>query len=168
MKIKSEKPDYNDLCRLIERYFDAGTSLEEERLLRKLLASGEFSGKEVDEAISVMGLIAGSRSSRSKKRGKVAFTPRFKKLSAAASVAVALGVGITLFSLPAESDFTCIAYNGGVRVEDRGEVEALLFEQLNDASEGFGVVEDAIEEDMLPFNSLFDDADSKETENTTK
>ena len=47
---------------IVNRYFEAETTEEEERLLKRFLASDEAQGAEFDEARAVMGVFATARS----------------------------------------------------------------------------------------------------------
>lgn len=97
MRTDKDKNNHDELLRLVDRYFEGETSLEEERLLRRLLAESESRSAEVEEARAVMGLFACARSGapcRRKERRSLWFP-----ISVAASIAVIIGTVITLSNM---------------------------------------------------------------------
>lgn len=102
---------------LAERFFEAGTSEEEERELRRFIASG-LAGSEFNDVRAVMGLAAvGAR--RYNRRRRTVF------LSAAAAAVVA--VVITAVSLAADGGDSCVAYINGTKHTD----EAIVMAQMH-------------------------------------
>lgn len=97
MRTDKNKNNHDELLRLVDRYFEGETSLEEERQLRCLLAESESDSVEIEEARAVMGLFAcaRSRAPRSRQGRRSLWFP----LSVAASVAVIIGTVITLSNM---------------------------------------------------------------------
>ena len=87
------------LLRLIERYFEAETSLEEERYLRQLLVETDCDDPAVEAARAVMGVFAVDRKIADYKSQKTVLKPqrklrgvRWAVISAVASVAIIVAV----------------------------------------------------------------------------
>lgn len=83
-----------DWLDIVNRYFEAQTSEEEERLLKRFLASEEAQGAEFDEARAVMGLFAVAK--KDYHAEQVAKTPTrhipYKWLSVAAAVVLVVAL----------------------------------------------------------------------------
>ncbi|MDE6317553.1 MAG: hypothetical protein K2L73_04045 [Muribaculaceae bacterium] len=96
MKSVNPNREYDQLLRLIERYFDGETSAAEEKCLRRMLVETDCNAVEVEEARAVMGVFATARSMEGavNKAGALAGKRRAKRrlslaaISAAASIAV--------------------------------------------------------------------------------
>lgn len=119
--------------RLIERYYNAETTEEEERSLRRFLASKEGSDSRYDETKAVMGFIATGkrRHCATKDTGNGIGRQRYlyakiAGMAASATMAYFL-IGHTLLSSrPTEYPDICIAYTDGKHVTDRNEVLSLM------------------------------------------
>lgn len=105
MKINDHTINSNELRRLIDRYFEAETTLEEERMLRRMLAESHDRSDYVEEARAVMGVFACGRHASA---GDTAPAPRRRRrpsllltVSAAASIAVIFGAVLALTKVPA-------------------------------------------------------------------
>lgn len=116
--------------RLIDRYFDGDTTLDEERLLRTLLADVSVKSDKIDEARAVLGYIT-----------VVPERPRtfrrvfkLRRLSVAATVAaIGIFIGLALFhrqSVPDDASSEYIAYIGGQVVNDKDEVMEKMLQEL--------------------------------------
>lgn len=101
---------------LAERFFEAGTSEEEERDLRRFITSG-LAGSEFNDVRAVMGLAAVGARRYNRRRRRTVF------LSAAAVVAVVM----TAVSLAADGGDSCVAYINGTRHTD----EAIVMAQMH-------------------------------------
>lgn len=96
MKSINPNREYDQMLRLIERYFDGETSAAEEKSLRRMLVETDCNAAEVEEARAVMGVFATARSlevavnkagaSPGKRRAKRPLS--LAAISAAASIAV--------------------------------------------------------------------------------
>lgn len=104
---------------LAERFFEAGTSDEEERELRRFIASG-LAGSEFNDVKAVMGLAAVGARRYHRRRRRTIF------LSAAAAAAV---VVMTAVSLAADGGNSCVAYINGTKHTD----EAIVMAQMHSA-----------------------------------
>lgn len=93
---------------LAERFFEAGTSEEEERELRRFIASG-LAGSEFNDVRAVMGL------------------------SAAAAVVVA--VVMTAVSLAADGGDSCVAYINGTKHTDEAIVMAQMHSTMDEMAQ---------------------------------
>ena len=102
---------------LAERFFEAGTSEEEERELRRFIASG-LAGSEFNDVRAVMGLAAVGARRYHRRRRRTVF------LSAAAAV---VAVVMTAVSLTADGGDSCVAYINGTKHTD----EAIVMAQMH-------------------------------------
>lgn len=116
---------------LIDAYFDAQTTTEEETLLKQILANVDVSTPKIQEARAVLGLFAYKRKNNI---GKKRFSFRFKRvLKYAALIAVCAVIGITVTNKIIESESTKnMAWIGGKVVTDEDVTLNLLNEQLQD------------------------------------
>lgn len=94
---------------LAERFFEAGTSEEEERELRRFIASG-LAGSEFNDVRAVMGL------------------------SAAAAAAV-VAVVMTAVSLAADGGNSCVAYINGTKHTDEAIVMAQMHSTMDEMAQ---------------------------------
>ena len=110
---------------LVERYFEATLSDDEERELRLFLASEASSSPIFDEVKAVTGYIATAKARRQKDntRKRSSVIVQIARYSAAAAIIGALIVGIRLGSTPSE---ICVAYIDGKRYTDRTTVLAQM------------------------------------------
>ena len=111
--------------RLVERYFEATLSDDEERELYLFLASEASSSPIFDEVKAVTGYIATAKARRQKDntRKRSSVIVQIARYSAAAAIIGALIVGIRLGSTPSE---ICVAYIDGKRYTDRTTVLAQM------------------------------------------
>lgn len=111
--------DMNKLNALIEKYFDGATTLDEERLLRRMLADPSFQGESVDEARAVLGFMAAGASPHADVSGRRSVS-WLTSAGVAASLAVAVTIGMWMHRESTSPDM--IAYVGGCEIRDRREV----------------------------------------------
>lgn len=109
---------------LAERFFEAGTSEEEERELRRFIASG-LAGSEFNDVRAVMGLAAVGARRYNRRRRRTVF------LSAAAAAAVV----ITAVSLAADGGNSCVAYINGTRHTDEAIVMAQMHSTMDEMAQ---------------------------------
>lgn len=110
---------------LAERFFEAGTSEEEERELRRFITSG-LASSEFNDVRAVMGLAAvGAR--RYNRRRRTVF------LSAAAAAVVA--VVMTAVSLAADGGDSCVAYINGTKHTDEAIVMAQMHSTMDEMAQ---------------------------------
>ena len=117
-----------ELKQLIERYFDGETSVQEEQMLREILADCPWSSEAIDEARFTMGYFVAHRheAQRISKRNY-----RHQLIGIAASIAVILAAGgYALWHQEKPSD-VCIAYVNGKVVEDNDKVMALVANDMS-------------------------------------
>ena len=130
---------------IVNRYFEAETTEEEERLLKRFLASEEAQGAEFDEARAVMGLFATARSSSlSTRRDLEAASPRatvpessalspqktIKWLSVAAALVLAMGLWWHWSERP--TYYACI---DGVETTNRNEVVEAMHRSMENVQQ---------------------------------
>lgn len=138
----------HDIHELIKKYFDGTTDEEQERELRDMLLSGDYSGDDVDEALCVMGYWAMRRQAeRPRHRRRVPW-------AAAACAALAISVGAwVLYGLHTNSTGESVAYINGA--EYRGDrVTDIMDRQLMLMSVAADQVEESISADLSVFSSL--------------
>lgn len=109
---------------LAERFFEAGTSEEEERELRRFIASG-LAGSEFNDVRAVMGLAAVGARRYNRRRRRTVF------LSAAAAAAVVM----TAVSLAADGGDSCVAYINGTRHTDEAIVMAQMHSTMDEMAQ---------------------------------
>lgn len=109
---------------LAERFFEAGTSEEEERELRRFIASG-LAGSEFNDVRAVMGLAAVGARRYHRRRRRTVF------LSAAAAV---VAVVMTAVSLTADGD-SCVAYINGTKHTDEAIVMAQMHSTMDEMAQ---------------------------------
>lgn len=110
---------------LAERFFEADTSEEEERELRRFIASG-LAGSEFNDVRAVMGLAAVGARRYHRRRRRTVF------LSAAAAAVVA--VVMTAVSLAADGD-SCVAYINGTKHTDEAIVMAQMHSTMDEMAQ---------------------------------
>lgn len=109
---------------LAERFFEAGTSEEEERELRRFIASG-LASSEFNDVRAVMGLAAVGARRYHRRRRRTIF------LSAAAAAAVVM----TAVSLAADGGDSCVAYINGTRHTDEAIVMAQMHSTMDEMAQ---------------------------------
>lgn len=129
---------------LIERYFEAETSAEEERKLRDVLLKLPFPDAEEREALAVMGYAsvipmsnnhASETSSKSYLRN-VSFGKRMMQYAAVAGGLIVIAAGIAaVWNARLQEQSRCIAYVGGVEITDESHVMDIVSSQLAEISE---------------------------------
>lgn len=117
--------DNNYWKALAERFFEAGTSEEEERELRRFIASG-LAGSEFNDVRAVMGLAAVGARRYNRRRRRTVF------LSAAAAAAV---VVMTAVSLAADGGDSCVAYINGTKHTDEAIVMAQMHSTMDEMAQ---------------------------------
>lgn len=108
---------------LAERFFEADTSEEEERELRRFIASG-LAGSEFNDVRAVMGLAAVGARRYHRRRRRTVF------LSAAAAAVV-----ITAVSLAADGGDSCVAYINGTKHTDEAIVMAQMHSTMDEMAQ---------------------------------
>lgn len=116
--------DNNYWKALAERFFEADTSEEEERELRRFIASG-LAGSEFNDVRAVMGLAAVGARRYNRRRRRTVF------LSAAAAAAVVL----TAVSLAADGGDSCVAYINGTKHTDEAIVMAQMHSTMDEMAQ---------------------------------
>lgn len=126
-----------DLHLLIERYFNAETSVEEERLLRLELVRDKSDGSDpiVQQAKAVLGFsLASTDTAAIHPQTRHTFAPSIWRNVAAIIAAVAVTSSI-MVGIMRQQQGECVAYLNGQRVSDRETVMELMFSDLGDMGE---------------------------------
>ena len=108
---------------LAERFFEAGTSEEEERELRRFIASG-LAGSEFNDVRAVMGLAAVGARRYNRRRRRTVF------LSAAV-----VAVVMTAVSLAADGGDSCVAYINDTKHTDEAIVLAQMHSTMDEMAQ---------------------------------
>lgn len=116
---------------LAERFFEAGTSEEEERELRRFIASG-LAGSEFNDVRAVMGLAAVGARRYHRRRRRTVF---LSAAAAAAVVAVVMAVVMTAVSLAADGGDSCVAYINGTKHTDEAIVMAQMHSTMDEMAQ---------------------------------
>ena len=129
---------------LIDRFFDAQTSPDEEKILRQILVNIPYSSPKIDEARAYFSLFAMN------KKAKKRFALR-RIISIAATITVIAVIGIAYFipSQPNQEYFSCIAGNIS---DDENTALNIFYEQINDAAEANSIMEQTIFESINDFS----------------
>ena len=140
-------PDKKRIKLLIDRYFDATASLEEEAELRHAVAS--CNDAEFDEIRAVLGFMAVKRGKQRKINRRHSMLTA--SVAAAAVVAVVAFIGLGDFgSGDVHSPGTCYAMVNGSRIDDEAQVLSLMQAGLSDicseASDANGYIESQFNE----------------------
>ena len=110
---------------VVNRYFDGETSEEEERLLRRFLATEAGQDSDFDEVRAVMSVFAaGKETSRNQ--------PKSRRLWPWLAAACVAGLAWLLWTGIGDSQDVCVAYVNGQKITDRDEVLALMQESWDD------------------------------------
>ena len=117
-----------ELKQLIERYFDGETSVQEEQMLREILADCPWSSEAIDEARFTMGYFA-AHSHEGQRVAKKTSSNKFIGIAATIAIVLAAG-GYALWHQQQSAD-VCIAYVNGLVVQDDDKVMALIANDLN-------------------------------------
>ena len=152
----------------IGRYFDCRLTDEEEKVLRRRVASATFSHPLLDEARAVMGF-ATIRSGRTVEHIAPASTPRHHVWNRIAGIAVAIAltggvvIGIKGLTASRTADDRCFAYVNGTRVVEEDEVLRIICEDMKELNDCLDGNRSDITDDMeilapaaLSFDSQFD------------
>ena len=121
---------------LLDRYCAGTSSRADEQWLRDLVndridADFPLDGPTARRLHTALAVIAYSMASPRRPKAK-ARKPRLRIVTAAASVAAAVAVVISLWhNIPAESNDCCIAYVSGRRIDNTAKVMSLMESQLS-------------------------------------
>lgn len=140
------KKDKQYWLRLSERYFEAETTEEEERELRRFAA--QTADPDFRELQAVMGFTSMGRPQTLKPSNpqpvKLSTTPH-RLISIAASVIVVLGLSLFFGLNNRQQDTGCVAWVNGEKITDPTEVMALMQITMRDMSiDGNDPVEDQL------------------------
>jgi hypothetical protein len=119
--MKRDKYSTEEWLTLIERYYDALTTPQEEELLKKFLAAPEADAPCFDEIKATLAYFAVSKQTHKKKRTVKRILTR--SIAAAAAILIAI---ISVWQADNEQDI-CIAYINGRIVTD----EAVVMQQMH-------------------------------------
>ncbi len=127
---------------MIERYFEATISEEEETALKAFLASPEGQAPEYDEVRAVMGFFAAGRAVRqahqpgrslSLSKGEAKDLKVWRRIAAiAASLTIIITLGVSLYN----KENICVSFVDGKKVTDKevvmNDVDNILADLLSD------------------------------------
>lgn len=141
MNRKQEDPMHNrtteEWKELVERYFDATLSNEEEEQLRLFLASEASSSPIFDEAKAVIGYLSVSKAHKGKQHKKRnIIIGQIARYSAAAAIILAISIGITHNYNNSEEIY--IAYIDGKQYTDQATVLSQMHKAIAHVSNNTG------------------------------
>ena len=118
-----------ELEQLIERYFDGETSVQEEQMLREVLADCPWSSEAINEARFTMGFFAAHYQEKKRTARK---THRRQLIGIAASIAIILAIGIpAMYHSWFAPHNECISYVDGKIIDNDDVVMALIESDLS-------------------------------------
>lgn len=115
---------------LIDRYFEAQTSAEEEKLLRQIIVSIDISTEKIDRCRAVMGLFAAQRTAGKNIKANVSKRIAILRYAAAAAVFVAI-VTISIFAIQ-QPQPTSMAWINGEYITDEQAVQEFAASQIRE------------------------------------
>lgn len=125
-----------ELERLIDRYFEGETSLQEEQILRQQLADCTWHSDAIDEARFTLGYFVAHQRQQ---RQRPAATNRLRFMAIAASIALLLTMGGGLLWHNWHHNNVCIAYVNGQEIHNDQAVMGLIehdLKNVGNASQG--------------------------------
>ncbi len=128
MNMNHHISNQTELERLIKRYFDGETSIQEEQILRETLADCPWNSEVIDEARFTMGFFAAHCQEKARTARK---SHRHQLIGIAASIAIILAAGGFAMWHQQQLSDVCIAYVNGKVVEDNHQVMALVANDLS-------------------------------------
>ena len=130
MKEQKRITSQAELERLIKRYFDGETSVQEEQRLRQCLANCPWESETINEAKVVMGYFVAH--SQQRRRTTTHFS-RLRIAGIAATIALVLAIGgyQLWHTHGSATGDVCIAYVNGKVLDNSDEVMALIEQDLN-------------------------------------
>ena len=130
MKEQKRITSQAELERLIKRYFDGETSVQEEQRLRQCLANCPWESETINEAKVVMGYFVAH--SQHHQRATTNFS-RLRIAGIAATIALVLAIGgyQLWHTHGSATGDVCIAYVNGKVLDNSDEVMALIEQDLN-------------------------------------
>lgn len=119
----------SELERLIDRYFDGETSLQEEHQLRQAITACPWHSEKIEEARVVMGYFAAHRQHQ---RQLITKGTRQRFIGIAATIALVLSVGgYVLWHRADATNNVCIAYVNGEVVHNDDKVMTMIANDIN-------------------------------------
>lgn len=153
--------DKNRLHKLIGRYFDGDTTVEEERELRAALLALEPAERDqaTEEALAVMGYARMDVAHAGNAASGVS-PMRWRRMllrgGAAAAVAAVLAVTAVLPRIAGDGGGECIAYVDGHRIVDEHAVMGIIDVQLGEMGEAADDVSRQMESDFDQIREAMD------------
>lgn len=150
--------DIGSIHTLIDRYFNAETTIEEEKLLldEVLKICRDGTDPKMDEYLAVMGYTV----SRGNRHVRGAGRSFWRENRIIGSVAAAAIVIVSVWSLliirnGASVSYDCYAYVDGVFISDRQEISSLIDMQLSDMEYASGNIREVVSSDLEDMSDAF-------------
>ena len=117
-----------ELEKLIDRYFEGETTLQEEQMLKNNLADCPWSSDTIDEARFTLGYFTMHKQQRQR---VVKMSTRRRVMGIAASITVLIAVGASALWYTQQSQGMCLAYVNGKAISNEDAVMELIAQDLN-------------------------------------
>ena len=145
------------LHRLIDQYFAGETTLDDERRLRRLLASTTEKSPVIDRARAVMSFISMIPANAEVNRRRL-FGPTTQRVAAAGVVIAAL-VGGALSIAPStdlQPATPCYAMVEGTMLDDDNQIEQMMLSQLALMGDAANDVDSSVDSDLRLLSDLIE------------
>lgn len=146
-----------DIHLLIERYFAGETSLEEERLLKRMLASTSESSPDVEEAGAVMGFIVADGRRHGEGMPRRRWYLGAVEVAAAVAAVIGVGWGVARFAGSAPDVSEMLAYSGGERVDNPDDILRMVNEDFSCMIDANEYVSGSVSSDMDIFGEIINE-----------
>jgi hypothetical protein len=152
-----KKMSQQQLHTLIEKYFNAETSVADENLLRNYLACGKYSlTPEVEEALAVMSVQRPRAHSRLK---PTHFVAPLRWAAAAAVIGVIVAVGIKQYYTPVQNEG--YAYVGGKYTNDAAVLNHMIDAQVSELAEQMQLSQQSFDDQLSDLSQVMQQYENK-------
>lgn len=143
---------------MIEQYFDCTLSDDDERRLRRELASTTFSSAAIDEARFTMGFLSMgmARSQASREPAQRWHKPWMRVAAAAATVALVVSAGLYVTRMATAPRDECYAWVNGHKVSDDKVVMRMIQSDFDDIDRASSSIDDHMMQQLQSMGQAID------------